>query len=234
MGKRKGFIEMQYKKSLGFIKEIKNYIYLSIAIFAFYSLIGFFIPLPEEIYQRIFEILEELLRNTEGLGALGLMRFIFLNNIQSAFFAFVFGVFFGIFPIVSSALNGLILGVVASLSVSVGGFAILLRLLPHGIFELPAIFISFGMGLKIGLWLIINPVKFYWRDKKIISFLFILFYIPLLLIFTYKDRDFRKMMKKSYYAFKDDFFMGLKTFVLIVIPLLFVAAIIEGALISLL
>jgi len=37
--------------------------------------------------------------------------------------------------------------------VQTDGFLSLWRLLPHGIFELPAVFISLGMGLKIGMFI---------------------------------------------------------------------------------
>ena len=77
-------------------------------------------------------------------------EYIFLNNLQSSFFGLVLGVFFGIFPIITTIVNGYILGFVSIKVVSVEGIFVLWRLFPHGIFELPAVFISLGLGLKFG------------------------------------------------------------------------------------
>jgi len=67
------------------------------------------------------------------------------------------------------------------------------RLVPHGIFELPAIFISLGIGLKFGTFIF---------QKN-------------------KSESFRRYLWNS-----------LQLFVLIIMPLLIAAAIIEGALIT--
>jgi uncharacterized membrane protein SpoIIM required for sporulation len=233
MVKKNNFFLREFFSSWNFIKNIKNYIYFSIFIFFFFAFIGFFIPLPEEFIKNLLENLAEIVSKTEGLNLLGLIRFIFFNNLLASFSVFLFGVLFGIFPIISSAFNGIVLGFVASMSLDHFGFFSLWRILPHGIFELPAIFISFGMGLKMGIWLIIDPIKFYWKRKKTISFLFILFYLPSLLLALYFDISFRKKMMKSFFQFQEDFLSSLKTFIVIVIPLLLIAAIIEGFLIYL-
>ena len=120
------------------------------------------------------------------------MEFIFLNNAQSSFMGIVLGVLLGIFPVIATIANGFILGFVASLSVDSEGFFVLWRIFPHGIFELPAIFISFGLGLKTG------------------TFVF---------------------QKKKFESFKNYLYNSLKVFLFIIIPLLIIAAIIEGTLI---
>ena len=191
MKKRKFNLKEEYRKSWNFIKESKNFIYTIIAIFFISSLLGFFINLPETITEQIFKLIQELVEKTQGLSELGLMNFIFLNNAQSSFTGIVFGIFFGIFPIIATIANGFILGFVASLSVDSRGFLILWRILPHGIFELPAIFISFGLGLKIG------------------SFAF---------------------RKEKFKSFKNYLYNSLKVFLLIIIPLLIIASIIESIL----
>ena len=90
------------------------------------------------------------------------------------------------------------------------------------------------MGINLGFWLILNPIKFYWKKKKIVSFLFVLFYLPSFLIAFFADSNFREYMKKGFSDCYDDFITSLKVFVLILIPLLLVGAIIEGFLISIL
>ena len=138
------------------------------------------------------DMIRELLLKTEGKGALGLMWFIFSNNISSAFFAIFLGFFIGLFPIINSLINGLVLGYVLALTWQASGILSFWRLLPHGIFELPAIFISIGLGIKFG------------------TFIF-------------------AKQKKEEFIYR--FYNSLKVFFMVVLPLLVIAAIIEGLLI---
>ena len=179
---RKSFFVKNYSQSWNFIKESKNFIYTIVLIFFITSLFGFFLPLPEQVTENILKLIQELLEKTKGMSQLELIAFIFLNNIQSSFFGIIFGILLGIFPIIAAIANGFVLGFVASLSVSSEGFFVLWRILPHGLFELPAIFISFGLGLKIG--------TFIFQEKKFESFknylhnalrVFLFIIIPLLI-----------------------------------------------------
>jgi stage II sporulation protein M len=135
-------------KSKEFIKESKNFIYFGIITFFLFFVVGFLYP--NFLKQEIITFLQELVKKTENLNQIELIKFIFLNNVQSSFMGLIFGIFFGIFPFFLLISNGYVLGFVSSLSVNVGGFGVLLKLLPHGIFELPAIFISLGLGMKFG------------------------------------------------------------------------------------
>ncbi len=185
-------LKEQYIKSLNYIKDIKTFIFIVILIFFLFVFIGYFIPAPEYLENEIFRFIQELLERTEGMSHTQLIRFIFFNNLTSSFLGVILGFFLGIFPLISSISNGYILGFISSLSVQSEGLSVLYRLLPHGIFELPAVFISLAMGLKIGTF-------FFRKNRK----------IPL----------------------KEYFLNSLRTFILVVIPLLIIAAIIEGSLI---
>jgi len=92
----------------------------------------------------------------------------------------------------SSIGNGYVVGFVLSKSVLDSGFSVIFNLFPHGIFELPAVFISLGMGLKLG--------------------------------FTFFQNNWKKKILKN-------LLNSLRVFVLIVFPLLIIAAIIESILI---
>lgn len=190
--KNLGFIKKNYLLSVNFIKESRVFIYLITGIFFLFTIIGFFIPPPELITDQILEFIRELLTKTQDLSQFGLIKFIFFNNIQSSFFGMMLGVFLGLFPMVFAIINGYVLGFVASASVNSQGILVLRYLLPHGIFELPAIFISLGLGLKI--------MTFIFEKNK----------LKALKIYT----------KNS-----------LRAFLFVVIPLLVIAAVIEGSLI---
>ena len=185
----------EYKKSFRYIYDSKNFIYTIILIFLIFSLFGFFVPASDELTEKIYQFIEDLVKQTEDFdSSYDWISFIFLNNLQSSFIGMVSGIFPVIFPVIFSIVNAYILGFVALITVNNEGFFVLWRLFPHGIFELPAIFISLGLGLKIG--------TFIFQKEKINSF--------------------REYIVNS-----------LKTFILIIIPLLIIAAIIEGTLIFL-
>lgn len=192
--KKNNFLEEQYSLSLKYLKESKKFIYWIVGIFFFFVLIGFFVPVPESIASKLAEIIQELIAQTEGLSRFELIRFIFLNNLWSSFIGMIFGFFFGIFSILVAVFNGYLLGFVSSLVVKEENIFVLWRLLPHGVFELPAIFISLGLGLRFGTFF---------------------------------------LKKNKADAFRKYFWNSIRVFLTIVFPLLVVAAIIEGLLISL-
>lgn len=181
----------QIREALKYIKEVRNSIYVSIGVFLIFSIIGF-------IFSSEFSILEVLIRDiilqTENLNMFELTIFILQNNMQSAFLGLILGVFLGVYPIMGAGINGLLLGYVASKVTDEYSILALWRVLPHGVFELPAVFISLGMGLYLG------------------GFLF-------------AKRKMRELRRR--------FYNSVNVFLFIVIPLLIIAAVIEGLLISL-
>lgn len=200
--KDKRGLENPFFASLKYIKESQEYIYFIICIFLLFALIGYFLPVPNAIIEVIKEIIRNLVDKTSNLNTWQLVLFIFKNNFLASIAGLIFGLFLGIFPVVVSILNGYILGYVCKLSVKEGGIFSLWRLFPHGIFELPAVFISLGLGLRIGISIfsISNTVEG-------------------------SDEFFKKL--------SEILLRSLKTFVFIVVPLLVVAAIVEGLLIKL-
>jgi stage II sporulation protein M len=76
---------------------------------------------------------------------------IFLNNASKTLLAILLGGFFGVIPGIFLLTNGVALGVVLSLSMQTRGLALsLLSILPHGVLELPAVFLGTSIGLMIG------------------------------------------------------------------------------------
>jgi len=234
--KQKNFLKENYSLSWNYLKESKNFIYIIVGVFFLFTLVGFFVPAPESIVEQILKFIQELLEKTQGMSQLELTNFIFLNNLQSSFFGLIFGVLFGIFPLIATVVNGYLLGFIASMSVEGEGFLILLRILPHGIFELPAIFISLALGLKLGINLIVNLIKYYFPDISNLMLVLLitlsilllplsfLFYLVLLIV----DLKLRKRIVPQY---KSILWSSIRVFLFIIIPLLIIAAIIEGTLI---
>jgi len=192
--KKKFNLKEEYEKSWKYLKDSKKFIWIVLGVFFAFILIGFFIHPSEHLSEKILEFMQEILSKTDGMSQSQLIGFIFLNNVQSSFFGMVFGIFFGIFPAISTIANGYILGFVSNLAVQNGTVLSLWKIFPHGIFELPAMFISFALGIRLGIS-----------------------------IFN----------RKKFGNIEENLFSCLKTFLFIVVPLLIIAAIIEGTLIFL-
>ena len=181
--KRFNLIE-EYKKSFLYLKEVKNYIYWIIGIFFLFMLIGIFIPAPEFVSKYLLEYIQELLEITKDFGFKEMFGFIFFNNLKSSFVGLALGILAGIIPVWGALSNGYVLGFVSSMVVSEKGANILWKLIPHGIPELAAIFISLGMGLNLGICLFKKKDRlnsFRNNFKKALK-VFFLIVLPLLLI----------------------------------------------------
>jgi len=189
--KRKNSKEGLLQESFSYLKLTRNYIYFVIVLFFVSAFVGFLFP---ENFSFFEQFLRELADKVEDLSLLGLMWFILQNNVTSAFTGIIFGIFLGIFPVINVLINGAVLGYVFFKASAVGGFSVILLLLPHGIFELPAVFIALGLGIRLGMF-VFAP-----RGEK--------------------GKEFR-----------DRLWGSLKVFLTIVLPLLIIAAIIEGLLI---
>lgn len=191
MKKRKFSLNKYFFHSIDYIAESRNYIYFIMGIFFLSVLIAYLNP---DKFLFLNDYLKEIFSKAKDLRGMDMISFILVNNLLSAFMGILLGVFFGIFPVFNGLLNGVVIGYVLRLTVNEAGLLYLWRLLPHGIFELPAIFISLGMGLKLGM--------FIFEKNKI--------------------REAKIRIVES-----------LRAFILIVVPLLVIAAFIEGVLITL-
>ena len=155
-------------------------------------MLGFIFPYiaPKEALDPILSIVQDwvkdILAKTEGLDFFGMWAFIFQNNLSVAFISLFSGFIFAILPIVLLFSNALFVGIISGLVVNISGISMFWKLLPHGIFELPAIFISIALGIRFGTFIFLkNPLeKFkYYFINSIRVFIFII--IPLLLIASF-------------------------------------------------
>lgn len=90
--------------------------------------------------------IEELMEDPPSVLALKL----FINNLQACIIIFLGGVTFGLLTAFVLALNGFIVGIVAQISLEVqGALFVIAALAPHGIVELPALFIAGALGFML-------------------------------------------------------------------------------------
>ncbi|MDY6964560.1 MAG: stage II sporulation protein M [Halobacteriota archaeon] len=140
------------------------------------------------------ELMSELGEEFGGLTELPpplIMLSIFGRNAGLSFITLIVGIGFGLVPIAFIAINGFMVGIVVKIAEQEAGiFFVIMAILPHGIIELPMVFLSAAIGLKLG-------------------------HEVLLLLLTGESH------------IKEESVKGLRIFSFLVVPLLFISAIIE-------
>lgn len=132
------------------------YLGTSTALFIVGVLLGaLFTEQIQEVIKAALENLRELAEQAQQKeDPLYMSELIFWNNLRAVVLMLVLGSLFGVFTMIMLLINGMMIGVVLSLSggqMTVSLFdMIVFGLLPHGIFELPAIFIASSFGIKLG------------------------------------------------------------------------------------
>jgi uncharacterized membrane protein SpoIIM required for sporulation len=226
-------IDENFRLGLRHLSGIKSYVIFAFILFLFMAIVGFIFPVFFE--KQILSIIDQLIMQTENLSGPSLVAFIFTNNLRSSLFGAVSGIFLAIGPLVILIINGYVLGFVAGKTVALTGFGVLWRLLPHGIFELPAVFISAGLGIHIGISLVLNSINYYAKKISNLSFYSLvalsLLLFPIAFVIVLALTLDNKELKGKFFG---NVINSFRAFVFVVMPLLIIAAIIEGILITLL
>lgn len=175
---RKGKIN-NFIDTLNYITNSRNFIFFVIGLFALSLVLG--VIFPNVFGDIIIDIIKELLKKTEGLNFIELFIFIFFNNLKTSLIGLLSGLLFGVFPMFLAVSNGYLLGFVMNVSFRENGVVDLWKIFPHGIFEMPAFFISLGLGVKLGYSLLFTR-KMFKNDIKMSLKTFVYIIIPLLLI----------------------------------------------------
>ncbi len=139
-------------------RETFSYTLASALLFLFAGLVGALLTLHDASFERFFvgpammETIEHHKMWTESVLTVKPLASseIMTNNIAVCFVAYVFGIFAGLGTIYSMLMNGFMIGVIgvacfeANMSNMLWSFVA-----PHGVLELPAIFMSGGAGLLL-------------------------------------------------------------------------------------
>ncbi len=174
-------IKNNYKKIWKYLKECKLHILIILTLFIISLVIGFLFPVF--FVDLINDLIQKLMQQTQNMGFFELLIFIFKNNLTASFSGMIFGALLGIYPVFVTLLNGYVIGFVSSMAVSKQGYLTLLSLLPHGIFELPALILSLGLGLKLASFIFKKNKKkqiLYDLENSLRVFIFLI--LPLLVV----------------------------------------------------
>jgi uncharacterized membrane protein SpoIIM required for sporulation len=174
------FMKKQFTEAARYARKARNFIYFGIAVFIVGVMAGIIFRERFDALLESFRIIAERFR---GRSASTTIVMIFFRNVSSVVISILLGAFWGIVPLTAAIINGALVGIVISYGMKTGLMAVLGSLLPHGIFELPAIFLSWGMGLWLGAWpfRMDKHEKFCERMKGALQALFT-FIVPLLMI----------------------------------------------------
>ncbi|SEK47307.1 stage II sporulation protein M [Methanobrevibacter gottschalkii] len=133
------------------VSENKKLILLMSVIFIISVAVGFIFQ--DIIYKEISPIFEKMVREFVNDPNSNLGFEIFINNIRASLLTYVLSVFFALMAVFSLILNGIILGAVGGAYMSAdpvyNGIMFLALILPHGIFEIPALIFSSVAGILL-------------------------------------------------------------------------------------
>ena len=175
-------------------RKLRPYFMTSVCILAGSGLLGAVAKAyAPDTSQYFDQNIAEFVRLFRALPKLELAGAIFLNNTLKALFVLLGGIALGILPVIFIFANGAAVGFVLYGSIeSRGLLTALLAILPHGIFELPAVLLATSMGLLLG------------------------------------RSSIKKLFGGGETTISGELALALKFFVKIVVPLLFIAALVEA------
>lgn len=169
-----------YRGLAGDIFSIRKVILAALLIFLTGTVSGI---LYQDSFSGMMESFAAMARGFTAHSGLSLIIMIFLRNAFSSALSIALGFFLGIFPVLGALANGLIVGLVMSRIESSERITALLLLIPHGIFELPAMFISWGLGIWKGITPFATVAGMPFQETQVRPWkIYFLVIVPLLLI----------------------------------------------------
>ncbi len=121
---------------------------------------------PQHFAAIVQPSIEKLRRlaDTAGSSPLKIWLVIFWNNLAAALLMLVTGLLFGVFPVLSMWFNGVTIGyvmVMGAQDMHVPGWKLfLVGILPHGLFELPAIVWASALGMQLGYVILQETIRY--------------------------------------------------------------------------
>jgi stage II sporulation protein M len=133
-----------------FDRTIKPYLLILTLVFAASFLAGTIAP--SAIRQQMVDVFKGVVGNYRGLAGGMLFFNILIQNVMATIFVVISGVMAGVIPTFAISSNGFGLGVLYRQASEVSGFpAAALKVLPYGVFEVPALLIAASYGLWLGV-----------------------------------------------------------------------------------
>ena len=138
----------------------KRWIFVAVGLFVIGMAFG--LAMPVNTANLFAEDLAALEKLGSFLGPFQVTTaiFIFLKNVTALLFSFIFSPILCLMPILTLTVNGWLLSFVSVLVVQEESLGLLLAaLLPHGVFELPALIIGEAAALSFGAMTIVALIS---------------------------------------------------------------------------
>ena len=140
------------KEALKYLSYLKGYILFVSLMFTISTLMGYwYSSLDPSFANQTSADMGELFAIIEALNPLAIMLIIFLNNSIKCLIALLLGIGFGLIPLVFVTYNGFLIGTIFLIIGRLEGLLyVLVAIVPHGVIELPMVFISAAIGIQLG------------------------------------------------------------------------------------
>ncbi len=162
--------------------------YLKFATYALLLFVILGLIFKNSFLEQQNQLIQSILAQLEGKGFFETWMFIFFHNFWANLLIIILG-FTLIYPFFSIIVNGFLIGAILARSiVEKGFFTSIALLIPHGIFEIPAILLSLALAFRIALSFKKGKQKWYKRyylNYKEAAIIFLKIIIPLLLIASF-------------------------------------------------
>ncbi|MDA8178618.1 MAG: stage II sporulation protein M [Deltaproteobacteria bacterium] len=131
-------------------RTMKPYILVLALIFTVSFLAG--TMAPPAIRRQMTEVFQSVVGNYGGLAGGMLFFNILVQNVMATIFVIISGVIVGIIPTFAISSNGFGLGVLYRQAADASSYSkAALKVLPYGVFEIPALLIAASYGLWLGV-----------------------------------------------------------------------------------
>lgn len=138
----------------------KKWIFMATLLFGIGLGFGLVTPAGTSLPSEYIAALEEQLSSLLALPKLLIVMLIFVKNVSVLLISFIFSPLLCLVPILALTANGWLIAVVSTAVVKEKSLGFLLAgLLPHGIFELPALILGQAAALSFGTMAILALVK---------------------------------------------------------------------------
>ena len=133
----------------------KKWVLVAVSLFGVGLVVGVFTPINVSLAREALVSLEELGQLLSPFSILTAVL-IFIKNASALVFSFILSPLLCLVPIISLTINGCIISLVSTIVVEEESLGFLLvGLLPHGVFELPAFIIGQAAALSFGAMVLV-------------------------------------------------------------------------------
>ena len=169
----------RFRKGLNLVRDNRQLVCL--VLFTYFALVVFGYTRPHYFEDQLQSTMEQRAAAMKGMNVTEIIAYLLGGNLAAMGLSTFLGIVF--LPVLSLTVNGYSLGAGLNSRIAEDGLLDAFRLLPHGMFEIPALAISLAFGLRISLcWFKrdrLANLKTAYKEALLVYFLVVL---PLLVV----------------------------------------------------